>query len=142
MTPISIKVKDLREQRGWSQIELSRRSGVPRITLSRIENGHTKGIDFETLEKLANALEVHPATLIERKGETREVDCGGQLYRIEADEHRRVMIFDLESQRYLEMPVKHFPAVRVSSIWKSTDQHWCKTIAAWIARQKKMPHGG
>jgi DNA-binding Xre family transcriptional regulator len=36
-------------------------------TLSAIETGQTKGIDFETLEKLATALEVHPAALIERR---------------------------------------------------------------------------
>lgn len=68
MTPIAIQVKDLREQRGWNQAELCRRSGVRQATLSAIENGQTKGIDFETLEKLAEALDVHPAVLIEQKG--------------------------------------------------------------------------
>lgn len=67
MVPIAIKLKELREQRGWTQEELCKRSGIGRITVSRIENGHTKGIDFETLEKLAEALDVHPAVLIEQK---------------------------------------------------------------------------
>ena len=69
MSPIAIKLRELREQRGWTQQELCERSRVGRITVSRIENGHTKGIDFETLEKLAKALDVHPAVLIEQKGE-------------------------------------------------------------------------
>ncbi len=66
MTPISIRVRELREQRGWSQAELCRRSGVRQATLSAIENEQTKGVDFETLEKLAEALEVHAAVLIEQ----------------------------------------------------------------------------
>ncbi len=68
MTPISIRVRELREQRGWSQAELCRRSGVRQATLSAIENEQTQGVDFETLERLANALDVHAAVLIEQKG--------------------------------------------------------------------------
>ena len=68
MTPISIRVRELREGRGWTQAQLCERAGITVVTLSRIENGRTKGIDFETLEKLAKALEVHPAALIEKKG--------------------------------------------------------------------------
>ena len=67
MTPIAIKLRELREQRGWTQRELCERSQVGRITVSRIENGHTKGIDFDTLEKLAKAFGIHPAVLIEQK---------------------------------------------------------------------------
>lgn len=67
MNPISVRVKELREQRGWTQAELCRRSGVRQATLSAIENDRTKGIDFDTLERLATALEVHPAALIEKK---------------------------------------------------------------------------
>ena len=66
VTPIAIRVRELREQRGWSQADLCRESGIRQATLSAIENGRTKGIDFETLEKLAKALEVHPAALIDR----------------------------------------------------------------------------
>jgi DNA-binding Xre family transcriptional regulator len=69
MTPIGLRVRELREQRGWSQAELCRQSGVRQATLSAIENNRTKGVDFETLEKLAVALEVHPAALIEKKDE-------------------------------------------------------------------------
>ena len=69
MTPVGLRVRELREQRAWSQAELCRRSGIRQATLSAIENGQTKGIDFATLEKLAKALEVHPAVLIEKKDE-------------------------------------------------------------------------
>ena len=67
MTPIALRVKELRTGRGWTQEEVCKRAGITVATLSRIENGLTKGIDFTTLEKLARALEVHPAALIEQK---------------------------------------------------------------------------
>lgn len=63
--PITIRTRELREQRGWSQAELARRAGVRQATLSAIENAQTTGVDFETLERLALALEVHPAVLVE-----------------------------------------------------------------------------
>ncbi len=68
MTPISIKVKELREQRGWTQAELAKRSGVSPVALNRLEKGRTKGVTFDTLQRLARALDVHPAVLIEQKG--------------------------------------------------------------------------
>ena len=64
---IGIRTKDLRDGRGWTQAHLCERAGITIATLSRIENGHTKGIDFDTLARLATALEVHPAALIEKK---------------------------------------------------------------------------
>ncbi len=62
---ITIRVRELRDQRGWSQSEVARRAGVRQATLSAIENGDTKGIDFETLERLALAFDTHPAVFIE-----------------------------------------------------------------------------
>jgi transcriptional regulator with XRE-family HTH domain len=68
MTPIVLRVRELREAKGWSQRELARRAEVQQPTLSAIENGRTKGIDFETLEKLARVFEVDPGYLIVKKG--------------------------------------------------------------------------
>ena len=68
MTPIQLRVRELREARGWSQAELARRADVRAATLSNIETGQTKGIDFETLEKLAKALGCDPGYLIVKKG--------------------------------------------------------------------------
>ena len=62
---ITIRVRELREQRGWSQSEVARRAGVRQATLSAIENGDTTGIDFETLKLLALAFETHTAVLID-----------------------------------------------------------------------------
>jgi transcriptional regulator with XRE-family HTH domain len=67
MTPVVLRVRELREARGWSQRELARRAGVRQATLSAIENAQTTGIDFETLERLAKALDVDPAFLIAKQ---------------------------------------------------------------------------
>ena len=64
MTPIRLRLKELREARGWTQTELAERSGVPQGTISKIESGKTGGIDFDNLEKLADALNVNAAVLI------------------------------------------------------------------------------
>jgi ribosome-binding protein aMBF1 (putative translation factor) len=52
-----------RKDRGWTQVELSRRSGVPVKTISRLENAHkaetyTRRPHAETIKKLADALNI------------------------------------------------------------------------------------
>ena len=64
LTPISIRLEELRVAKGWSQAALARRSGVPQPTISRIETGKTNWIEFCNLERRANALGVDAAVLI------------------------------------------------------------------------------
>ena len=54
--PYNIKVKETREKLGMSQIELCRKSGVSRPTLSNIERGKINNITIKTLRKIAKAL--------------------------------------------------------------------------------------
>ncbi|HEX2126807.1 MAG TPA: helix-turn-helix transcriptional regulator, partial [Thermoleophilaceae bacterium] len=54
-----------RRARGATRVELAERSGIGRVATSNMENGKTTGIDFGTLEKLAGALGVNAAVLIE-----------------------------------------------------------------------------
>ncbi len=68
MTPLSIRIQELREVKGWSQAELARRSGVSQSTISRLEAGTTPSIDLNNLEKLAQALRCDPGYLIVKKG--------------------------------------------------------------------------
>jgi transcriptional regulator with XRE-family HTH domain len=65
-------VRELREALGWTQSELGRRAGVRQATISAIENEQTKGVDFDVLERLANALGVDPGFLIVRLDHVRE----------------------------------------------------------------------
>jgi HTH-type transcriptional regulator/antitoxin HipB len=64
VTPIRLRLRPLRERKGWSQAELARRAGVNQGTISRIEAGHTKGVDLATLDRLARALGVSPRSLL------------------------------------------------------------------------------
>ena len=74
MGPITIRLRELRVAKGWSQAELAERSGVRRVTISRIENDQTAGIEFDTLERLGKALECDPGYLIVKKSKLSDVD--------------------------------------------------------------------
>lgn len=54
---IGEKLRELRESKDLSQGEIEKRSGLLRVYVSRVENGHTVPA-IETLQKLARALEV------------------------------------------------------------------------------------
>lgn len=54
---IGDRLRELREQKKFSQGEVERRTGLLRCYTSRVENGHTVPA-LETLEKYARALEV------------------------------------------------------------------------------------
>lgn len=52
------KIKDLREARGWSQHELSRRARVRQALLSELELGKKTDTTGQNLRRLAEALKV------------------------------------------------------------------------------------
>lgn len=54
---IGLKLRSLREERGMSQGDIEKPTGLLRCYLSRVENGHTVPA-LETLEKIANAMNV------------------------------------------------------------------------------------
>ena len=54
---IGERLKALREHKGMSQGDIEKRSGLLRVYISRVENGHTVPA-IETLEKLARAMQV------------------------------------------------------------------------------------
>ncbi|MGB7283991.1 MAG: helix-turn-helix transcriptional regulator [Candidatus Acidiferrum sp.] len=54
---IGDRLRELREQKNFSQGEIEKRTGLLRCYVSRVENGHTVPA-VETLEKFARALEV------------------------------------------------------------------------------------
>lgn len=63
MTPLKLRLAELRKRRGWSQAELGRRAGVAASVISRAERGETD-LTLSTLEKFAKALGVSPRSLI------------------------------------------------------------------------------
>jgi HTH-type transcriptional regulator, competence development regulator len=54
---LGLRIKQLREAKGLSQLDLELRAGIIRTGISKIENGK-KNVEFMTLVKLAEALEV------------------------------------------------------------------------------------
>ena len=67
MSPLGLRIKELRSARGWSQRELSRRAGVRQATVSHLESGDVKTVDLSVLERLAKALQVDAGYLIVKK---------------------------------------------------------------------------
>ena len=58
-------IRDLRKEKGISQDVLSGYAGIARTHLTIIENG-TKQANFETLWKIALALDIRPSELVAR----------------------------------------------------------------------------
>jgi len=71
VTPIRLRVGELRTARGWTQDQLAQRAGVSRVTISRIESDENRRIDYDVLEKLADALDVDAGYLIVHEREQR-----------------------------------------------------------------------
>ena len=67
MSPVTLRVHELRMVRRWSQAELARQSGVDQSVISRLESGETKAVSFRNLEKLADALACDPGYLVLKK---------------------------------------------------------------------------
>src|SRR5207253_9742110 len=73
---IGAVIKTYRSQRGLSQGDIERRTGLLRCYLSRVENGHTVP-SLETLAKIAEALDISladffPGTETPRDRETQK----------------------------------------------------------------------
>ena len=55
----------MRDARGWSQAQLAEIAGVRQATISELESGGGTSVRFATLERIADALGVDAALLIE-----------------------------------------------------------------------------
>lgn len=56
-------IRDYRTQKGYSQGDLEKRSGLLRCYLSRVENGHTTP-SLNTLAKIAGAMDISLSELL------------------------------------------------------------------------------
>jgi putative transcriptional regulator len=71
MSPIRVRLKELREKRGLSQQALGELAGVRQATVSELERGLKKQIDLRILGRLCAALGVSPGDLLEQEGKRR-----------------------------------------------------------------------
>jgi XRE family transcriptional regulator, regulator of sulfur utilization len=59
-----MKIKELREARGWTQETLARKARVSRVTIGRIEIGHSRP-SLDLVERLAKVFKVKVSELLE-----------------------------------------------------------------------------
>ena len=64
---LSREVSRLRKQKGWSQDELAKQSGLHRTYIGSIER-EERNISIINLQKIAKALGVKPSELIKQSG--------------------------------------------------------------------------
>ncbi len=64
MDTVGERLKWARQRHVWSQVDLSKLSGVPVVTISRIENNRFGPPKPSTVRKLASALDVEPSWLL------------------------------------------------------------------------------
>ncbi len=63
---VRLVLREMLKARGWSQLELARRARLRPATIHALYHSRVTGIDFETLERLSQALGVEPGQLLEQ----------------------------------------------------------------------------
>lgn len=71
MSPLRFRLQQLIDERGTSQSELARTSGVSFATVSRICRNKTSQVSLATLDRLAKALGISAGKLIEAEPDKR-----------------------------------------------------------------------
>ena len=56
MVTVANRLRQLREEKGWTQAHLAEISGVSRPTIIALEKGNILSVKTETLSKIADAL--------------------------------------------------------------------------------------
>jgi putative transcriptional regulator len=66
LSPIVIELREARKAAGLTQVELAKKADVRQATISELENGNTRRIDFDVLDRLCRVLRVEPGDLLKR----------------------------------------------------------------------------
>ncbi|MFK7780499.1 MAG: helix-turn-helix domain-containing protein [Candidatus Gracilibacteria bacterium] len=66
---IYINIGELMKKKGFTAVKLAELSGLTPEHISVIKSGKTKRIEFDTIDKLLNTLEVEPNELFKYKKE-------------------------------------------------------------------------
>lgn len=64
MSPVRLRLAELRADRNMSKAGLAKASGVRRATIIELEKGRPTRVALDVLERLAKALEVEPGELL------------------------------------------------------------------------------
>ncbi len=66
--PLVLRLREWREKRGLTQVELARKVGVRQATISRLETEESRRIELDVLDRLLRVLRCKPNDLLLRKG--------------------------------------------------------------------------
>jgi putative transcriptional regulator len=69
---IIVKLDDMLHARRMTLTELSARVGITLANLSILKTGKAKGVRFETLDAICEALDCQPGDIFERRGQPQE----------------------------------------------------------------------
>ncbi len=73
MSPLALRLRELRKERGLTQTELADLTGIDQGAISRIERrGNTGAISFDVLDRLCDALACGVEDLLERQSTPRK----------------------------------------------------------------------
>lgn len=67
VTPLRLRLKELREAKALTQQELADKAGVSRSTIARLETGSLRNATLDMVEKLADALDVNVVVLVDHR---------------------------------------------------------------------------
>jgi transcriptional regulator with XRE-family HTH domain len=117
--PINIgaTIRDFRLQRGMSQGDIEKRTGLLRCYLSRVENGHTVP-SLDTLQKIAGSLEMPLSQFFsdEPIKETYGISLGEEDIRFLTQIQRYSANLNDSDRRLLLAMVRKFAATATTSI--------------------------
>jgi transcriptional regulator with XRE-family HTH domain len=99
---IGKRLREIRSAKGLSQGDIEKRSGLLRCYTSRVENGHTVP-SLETLEKMANALEVETYQLFLEGDKEPEIIPVKRTAAPESREYKLTEAFGKLNQRNQEL---------------------------------------
>jgi transcriptional regulator with XRE-family HTH domain len=68
MSTVGHRLKWARDRHAWTQADLAQASGVPVVTISRIESRRIDRPRQSTIRKLAGALQIDPGWLLTGEG--------------------------------------------------------------------------
>lgn len=67
VTPISLRLKQVRKAQGLTQHALAEKAGVSQSTIARLETGSLRNATLDMIERLAEALGVNASVLIDHR---------------------------------------------------------------------------